>query len=401
MINISDDNMILCTGCAACKNICPTNAINMIPNAEGFYYPRIDTKRCVQCRQCEYVCQISYRDEQIKINREPLMFACINKNDDVLRQSSSGGAFAALADIAVQRNGIIVGCQFDESMAPVHKAVEARNGYSQFHGSKYIQSSIGNVYIEIERYLKDGRFVLFTGTPCQVRGLQLFLGEDFDNLLTVDLICHGVPSPKLWQEHLSYLERKNRKQIVSYRFRGKYKIGWSLYYYYYYYCKDDKIPRHGYAQLDPFYTSFLKGENYRECCYKCDFATLRRAGDFTIGDYWGVEKHHKDLAAMQGVSLVLLNTAKAKKLLGDLQARMEMTPTRKEWAVEDNHNLSRPTKRPDVRDVFYIDVFKDVVRWEDTFYHSPEFIKLWIKSKIPRKIKIIIKNVLKYIQQTY
>lgn len=391
MIDISRDNMLLCTGCAACENICPTGAIDMAENAEGFLYPQIDVKRCVGCGQCENVCQIFHRDNLA--DRKALMFAAVNKDDDILGQSSSGGVFAALADIIAQRDGIIVGCQFDESMTAVHKAVEARKGYSQFHGSKYVQSNIGWTYREVERYLQEGRCVLFTGTPCQVRGLQLFLGKDYDNLLTADLICHGVPSPKLWHEHLSYLEKQNGKEIVSYRFRGKYRVGWSLYYYYYYY-KGEKKPKHGYAMLDPFYTAFLKGENYRECCYRCNFATLPRVGDFTIGDYWGVEKHHHNLQANRGVSLLLLNTAKAKDLLSDIEDRMEIIPTKEEWATEYNHNLVRPTERPEERNRFYINVFNDVTHWENEFYRSPDVIKLWIKSKIPIKIKRLIKKLI-------
>lgn len=390
MIDISGDNMLLCTGCAACKNICPTGAINMVENAEGFLYPKIDAAHCVGCGQCENVCQIFHRDKPA--DRKAVMFAAVNKDNDVLGQSSSGGVFAALADIIAQRDGIIVGCLFDESMTAVHKAVEARKGYSQFQGSKYVQSDIGGTYIEVEKYLQEGRRVLFTGTPCQVKGLQLFLGKDCANLLTADLICHGVPSPKLWHEHLSYLEKKNGKEIVSYRFRGKYRVGWSLYYYYYY--KGEKKPKHGYAQLDPFYAAFLNGENYRECCYRCNFAALPRVGDFTIGDYWGVEKHHHGLQANRGVSLLLLNTAKAKDLLGDIEARMEITPTKEEWATEYNHNLVRPTERPEERDRFYINVFNDAARWENEFYHSPDVIKLRIKSKIPVTIKRLIKKLI-------
>lgn len=389
MIDVSSNYMIFCTGCGACKNICPTKAISMEADAEGFLFPRINSALCIKCDKCEAVCQIA--DRRGSVVRNPAMFAAVTRDTEALMRSSSGGAFAALADIAAQRDGYIIGCLFNESMKPVHRLVKASEGYTQFHGSKYVQSDIGDTYRQTEDCLKNGAFVLFTGTPCQIRGLQLFLKKDYENLLTADLICHGVPSPKLWQEHIAYLERKGKKQIVSYRFRGKYRVGWSLYYYYYYY-KGCKRPRHGYATLDPFYTSFLKAENYRECCYRCKLATLPRVGDITIGDYWGVEKHHPKLNPQNGVSLILLNTEKALKLLGAIEQRMYLIPTKTEWAIEENHNLVMPTRRPKRRDTFYLDVLKDVDVWEKSFYHNPQYVKSLVKSKIPPSVKKLIKK---------
>lgn len=393
MINAND--WISCTGCSSCLNICPVDAINMRPNEEGFLYPEIDNSICIKCDKCSDVCQI-YKNTNINFT-SPLIFAAINKDKDKLMQSSSGGAFAALADIIANSDGVIIGSSFDESLTVVHCAAEAKDGYIQFQGSKYVQSRIGTVYRLVEYYLNQGRMLLFTGTPCQVDGLKLFLKREYNNLLTADLICHGVPSPGFWKKHIAWLEKKNRKAIVSYRFRGKHRIGWSLYYYYYY-CKGVSHPKHGYASLDSFYTAFLNGENYRECCYRCKYATLHRVGDFTIGDYWGAEKYHNDINTKEGVSLIFCNSEKAKKMLPQLSELLRLTPTCKEWVVKDNHNLVEPIKRPESRGSFYKVVFDDIEKWERDFYCSPQWILLKVKCILPPKLKVLLKKIVRYSQ---
>ena len=383
-------SLIKCTGCEACVNTCPVNAIRMEPNSEGFLYPVIEPSICNSCNKCDSVCQINGNFSHDVADQQ--LYAAVNQSRNDLLESSSGGVFSTLADYIVHLDGIIFGCSFDNALTAKHSAATAEDGYARFRGSKYVQSSMGDTYQQVEQHLKNDKYVLFTGTPCQVEGLNCYLGKAYDKLITVDLICHGVPSPELWKRHISWLERKAGKRIISYRFRGKYRVGWSLYYYYYY--EGLSQPEHGISRLDPYYTSFLAGENYRESCYQCKYANMRRPSDFTIGDYWGCSKYHKEVNPHNGVSLLLVNTKKAMSILPLLE-KLELNPTKVEWVLHENRNLVEPTKRPNRRDGFYQDVLPDVQKWEEDFRRTSQWRMVKLKSMVPIKLKTLIKRVLR------
>jgi len=369
-----------CTGCEACRNVCPTGAISMEYNEEGFLMPTVDEVLCKKCGLCDEVCQIN--DESTQSTFRPDFYAAINLDESVLNRSSSGGVFFALAEYVIKREGIVVGCAFDDNLVARHKIAYSLEECAAFQGSKYVQSQIGNVLNDVKIALETGRYVLFSGTPCQIRGLQLFLKHDYEKLITVDIICHGVPSPKLWQKHIDWLENKRHHKIKQYRFRSKIKPNQSLYYYYYYY-HGMKKRFSGYAKLDAYYHSFLKCENCRECCYACKFAKVSRVADFSIGDFWGVAKYHPEIDRSKGVSLLMVNSMKARELLPSLRESLHLVQSKAEWATARNSNLVKATERPLIRNMFYSKVYVDVNRYELDNQRSMSWLLLKIKNIIP------------------
>ncbi len=384
MINIH--KLQSCTACGACKNVCPKGAISFIADESGFFYPIIDEIKCIDCSLCDGVCQIqnSVQNEQ---EFQQKFYALVNKNENLLKKSSSGGAFLSIAEYVFRKDGVVVGCAFDEELKACHIVTyDLEECIEKLCGSKYVQSDIGLIYSKVKDILSTERLVLFTGTSCQIEGLYLYLKKKPKNLITIDLICHGVSSPLLWEKHKKYLERRVKERIKKYRFRGKEKEGWALYYYYYYYGDKNRCKK-GPSLLDRYYTDFLKGTNYREACYICKYANLNRVGDFTIGDFWGVEKYFPFLDKHKGVSLVLVNTCKAEKLLDCIKDNVFLYETTMENATAYNPNLLRPTTRPNNRDEYYKNVFTDFNQWEQSFTKTKTYKVAKFKSKIPRFIK--------------
>ena len=217
---IETGNKNVCCGCRSCEQVCPTGALSMKNDSEGFLYPVLDTEKCIGCSLCDKSCPWM---NQMGQTGQPQAYAVKNKNDAVLQKSSSGGAFSALADYVLARNGLIAGCVYDENWNPIHIIAER---YETMRGSKYVQSDTGNTFTQTRELLEQGRWVLYTGTPCQIAGLKQFLKKDYGTLVTVDLVCHGVPSNWLFQEYLSYLRKKG--VISDYIFRDKSKYGWKF-----------------------------------------------------------------------------------------------------------------------------------------------------------------------------
>ena len=388
MINVS--NLDGCTGCGACRNICSRGAINFMPDDSGFLYPQIDEDRCINCSLCDSVCQMEKKSDRASEDNQRF-YALVNKNKDRLQVSSSGGAFLAVAEYVFQNRGVVAGCALDENLRAHHVVTYTlEECIDKLCGSKYVQSDIGTVYSEIKKHLSHGRLVLFTGTPCQVEGLYLYLGRKPENLITIDLICHGVSSPLLWNRHKTYLERQIGTKIHSYRFRGKEKVGWALYYYYYY--GEKNRCKKGPSVLDVYYTDFLKGANYRECCYLCNFASLNRPGDLTIGDFWGAEKYFPSLDIHKGISLLLVNSPIGEQILHKIEDMVSLYPTSKDCAIAENHNLVMPTVRPECRDTYYQSVLTDIEKWEKKYVSTNSWKLAMIKSKIPSFVKRILRR---------
>jgi len=214
-----------CCGCKACGNICPTHAIDFNKDSEGFWYPEINSNLCSKCNLCRKVCP-NNQMKKGEIKDHGQCFAIYSKETDVLKKSTSGGMFTLVSDIILNKKGSIFGCKWNDSIQAIHGRAETRYERDFFCGSKYVQSDINTCYIEIRKLLNSGKYVLFTGTPCQVSALILFLGKDYDKLITIDIVCHGVPSPGVFQDYISLLEKKNNKKIIDYKFREK-SIGWS------------------------------------------------------------------------------------------------------------------------------------------------------------------------------
>jgi len=334
-----------CYGCGACYNICPTGAIRMVPDEEGFLYPKIDQSKCTDCGKCKSVCQV-YHDSPLEENFNQRYFA-VKHSDKIRKTSSSGGLFTALSDYFLENEGFIVGAGYDDNFKVVHKLVSDEKGRNSLRGSKYVQSDMKDIYLKVGDLLDGGNLVLFTGTPCQVEGLNLFLQKDYKNLTTVDLVCHGVGSPKVFDSFLKYIQEKAGDKLVNYNFRDK-KLGWRGYNVSAEY-KNKKVTSK--LWLKSFNYLFSKNIINRPSCNTCKHFSYNRFSDITIGDYWGVEKYYPDFEDSLGVSLLMINTAKGKKLYKQIKDDLTQRKIRKEESKQNS--LIRQPKKSKVRDEFW------------------------------------------------
>jgi coenzyme F420-reducing hydrogenase beta subunit len=280
MITITDKTQ--CCGCWACENICPKQCITMKEDNEGFRYPEIDLTTCINCGLCEKVCPIKQPQQDGIL---PLSYVIQHKDSNILRTSTSGGFFTAIAKYAISNNGIVFGAAFDKNMELCHQYSETLEGCAKFKGSKYVQSIIGNAYTEAKKFLEEGRLVVFSGTPCQIAGLYGYLkNKNYSKLITVDLVCRGTPSPKLLRKYLSYHAEINNSKVINYRSRDKY-YGYnfstaSIWF------KDKNKEYHKGMEADIMLRLYFKNICSRPSCYNCHFKTIQRISDFTIFDCW-------------------------------------------------------------------------------------------------------------------
>ena len=331
-----------CYGCHACADRCPTHCIRMEENTEGFLYPTIDDAACMRCGKCAAVCPALH---PVSYPFSPEAYGAANPDAQIRAQASSGGVFYALAKAILSQNGVVFGVKFDPNFSAEYAAAQTEEEALAFCGSKYMQSDIHDCLPMAKTYLENGRVVLFTGTPCQIAGLKQFLGKDYDNLYTADLICSGVSSPKLWQKYLQSF-RRGMPKYVSFRDKSS---GWSKY--------NVKIEFESetylrYHREDAYMQMFLDGLSIRECCYECGFRSRNIAADLTLADFWGVDKVMPALYSEQGVSLVLAHTDKGKALLQKCSDTLALTPVDAEQALNQNPFSSKSHKRNPRKDKY-------------------------------------------------
>ncbi len=292
-----------------------------------------------------------------------------------------------LAKKVIENGGVIFGCAYDENLVAKHIAVEDTKELYRLQSSKYVQSELGDTYSQVKAELLKGRRVLFSGTGCQTAGLRAFLKKDYENLLLVDIVCHGVPSPKLFENYIGWMGKKLGGKLNEYNFRSKEKRGWDLYYK----ATTDKKSKSDYGFFDPYYNAFLNCKTYRESCYECKFANAQRTGDITLADYWGIQKFHPEFFDTNGVSLILINTENGKKAFDEISESVTSIPSDLEKAVVMNKNLSAPSRRPECRDTIYEGFDKDF----DSYVKTKLSFKVDPKMKIKKMIPMGIKNALK------
>ncbi len=343
-----------CYGCRACEEVCPTGAISMLSNDEGFIYPVLNKSLCVDCGACDKVCSEDLSNvEKILNPSSDNVYGAWNSNPEVVLQSTSGGLSATLAEYIIQKGGVAYGCSWraEDDLVATHRRVSVFEDLRRIKGSKYVQSDTSGSYSQVLSDLKAGLTVLYTGTPCQIAGLKLYLRRDYENLITLDLVCHGVPSPKIFASYVEWLEAKRGARISDFKFRDLNKWGYSIYNSW---IENGKRVR-SYSAIQPYAYGFSKSYFSRESCYTCVFSQPRRVGDITLSDFWGGERYHVEFkkARKYGYNLVICNTPKAERLLSKISERLKATPSRLEYAMQGDIRLNRSNPRPLFRDQAY------------------------------------------------
>lgn len=365
-----------CTGCMACYSACPENAIKITESKKGFYIPIIDKQKCIECGKCKNTCpQIN---KVLKMNEKRNVKACWSKNDNIRWQSTSGGISTEIAIHIIENNGVVFGAIYDKSFKVHHCCIDNKEDLSKLRGSKYVQSYIGDTYKEVKKYLDENRNVLFTGTSCQIAGLKNFLSKEYDNLITVDILCHGVPSPKIFQEYL--INKKAEGNISDIKFRYK-KPSWTVFSMRIEY-ENGKI-----YQKSTFEDQFIRGFLYdyitNEACEKCNYTGTERISDITIADFWGyISEERKYRNTEKGISLAILNTEKGSKIFDNIKNNLEYTEKNINEAKLGNQCLREPFKKNEKYNEFWNDYFQKGYDYVSEKYFTVS--KQQIKRKISR-----------------
>lgn len=343
---LENSNKYLCSGCTACKAICPVDAIEMIKDEEGFKYPKINKEKCIGCNACIEVCPNVKKSSENNIIEA---YGAKLKNLDSRMTSRSGGAFIALSDYILNQNGIIYGSKLNEDFSVSHSRAETKEERDSFKGSKYVQSDMGNIINSVKQDLNTGKKVLFSGTPCQVAGLFSAIPEKLqDNLFTIDILCHGVPSNMVFEEFLKYIEEKENKKIKEFIFRDK-SFGWSTH-------LETCVFEDGSKLTTGIFKDLFYSHNIlRPSCFKCNYANTNRPADISIADFWGIDKINPEFYDEKGISLAIINTEKGKVLFEKVKQDMDIIECLLEDCIKYSTMLNAPTAEPITREEFWED----------------------------------------------
>lgn len=325
-----------CYGCGACKDVCPVSAITMVEDKEGFKYPVIDEEKCIHCNLCRKVCIYGkYMEKEKEVESFPKVYAAMHKKDETLEQSTSGGMFTPMYKNILARGGKVVGVKYTDDMEVIYDIAENEEECAAFRGSKYVAADSRDVKPRVKKLLDEGTPVLFSGNPCQIAGLKNYLRKDYDTLYTVEIICHGTPSPKVFSLYIEYLENLYKSKVVDFEFRNKLR-GWSTPYVCVKFESGEVLLEQ--ANKNNFNRAFLSNNIQRPSCYTCEFADLKLGvGDITIGDYWGIENHHPEMFDQKGVSVIKINNEQGMKFFEEFKDQFNLIESTYEKAYAANH----------------------------------------------------------------
>ena len=388
-----------CCGCFACKDVCPRDAVTIARDKAGFLYPEIDKEKCISCGLCSRVCAYRNGNDGIKPQK---VFAAASKSDAVLMNAASGGIFSVMAAEFVRNGGVVCG----SAMSRTENGFEVRHVFAdneadlkRLAGSKYVKSATDGVFREAEDILRSGKKLLFSGTPCQIAALKSYLRKEYEGLITVDLICHGVPSLKLFNDYISFYEKKNSCKVTDFSFRDKsrgqgmnYRIteksGEKL---------REKVKN---GKLSSYFGMFLKGSTYRKNCYSCPYASEKRVSDITIGDYWGIYQEHSDeisragLDNRKGISCVLINTGKGSDFWESISGEFNYFESEFQKVAAHNDQLVKPSARAANRKKVLNSYIKDGYKAVDEIYSReirikkyPYILEFYMPKSLKRNLK--------------
>lgn len=377
----------LCTGCTACKSICPKQCINMIKDEEGFNQPVIDTNSCINCNLCEKVCPVL---NKLETNKDTSAYAIINKDEEVRLNSTSGGFFSVLANYVLEQNGYVVGASYNDNYVVEHIIINNKEELHKLRGAKYSQSELRDIFNQIKKLLDDNKLVLFSGTPCQVGGLKAYLRKDYSNLIAVDLICHGVPSPKVWKDYVVYRSNKDNNGTLPLSINLRSKItGWPRYSVLFDYGEKQYS---SYSNEDLFMKAFIGDYCLRESCSNCVFKGINRVSDFTLGDYWGIEGQLPEMHDNKGTSLVFVHSENGRQLFDKLKNQFIDVEVNCEKSIEWNPSMIRSSKAKDTRNEFIREINSNEVEKIINHFIQKQNSKNKTKRRILYKIKKILKR---------
>ncbi|MRT91921.1 Coenzyme F420 hydrogenase/dehydrogenase, beta subunit C-terminal domain [Ancylomarina sp. 16SWW S1-10-2] len=395
MIDIKDK--VDCCGCGACVSKCPMQCITLNEDEEGFLYPSVSIEECIDCSICNNVCPMISPKEKIKPTN---IFAIKNSNESIRLNSSSGGFFTYMAEKTIKDNGIVFGAKFDENWDVIHSYTDCLEGLDEFRRSKYVQSKICETYLQAEIFLKQGRKVLFTGTPCQIAGLKFALKKNYDNLLTIDFICHGVPSPKVWRKYLNEVIAGNKEQktvsqtkhrirstIQRINFRSK-QTGWKKY------SLSLTLQPNSEGKVihicsnfkqNTFMKGFLSNIYLRPACYDCKFKSFTSGSNITMADFWGVENYYPDFDDDKGTSLIFLNNIKPELVFHN--DNIKKISVSMEHALNGNKAIISSPSSPQYRKLFFKKINKS---------HKPlsNLLVATFRDRVEMKIERVINRII-------
>lgn len=389
MSNILEMESMTCTGCGACINVCPVHALYYSKDKYGFTTPAIDKEKCINCGKCLRHCpRYSINDYSQPIKA----FAAINKNNDDLMQSSSGGVFSAIAKFVLENRGVVFGCTMDDTQQVYHISIENNEDLKKIRRSKYIQSFMGDCFISIKKALMADRWVLVSGTPCIIAGVQSFLiGVDTSKLLLVDIVCHGIPSQDFFDSYFENLEKKYGG-VSDYQFRTKTCANNGMSWLHSYYVDGGKKRIVKNWPEDSFNFLYMNSYIYRDSCYNCKYANTNRRGDFSLCDYWNWEQYHDDFAIDSSVSGILINSQKGLDVWEKIKKDFQYSKTDVTSIVKNNGCLVRPSNRPSEREKVLDFWMQNGYKALDDEFNKRERINIY-KNKLYRLAPKVVKEL--------
>lgn len=384
---IKIDNKENCNGCSACMNVCPVNCIEMIEDSEGFSYPYVHEEKCIKCNLCNKTCPV------LNYNLKPVtskkVVACFNKNEKILKNSSSGGVFYEIAKNIIEKDGFVFGAMYDSNLNVVHGFVNKIEDIKKLQGSKYVQSDINDSLKQVKKFLNENKLVLFSGTPCQIAGLKQFLGKEYKKLITCDFICTGVPSPKIYRAYRDYFQLKYKMKIQNIEFRNK-KNGWKNFGKLYKFGNKNKkkyINRYN----DPYINAHFSHLILRPGCYNCNFKELNSTCDIKLGDFWLIKQTHPEFYNYNGVSIFMINSEKGMEIYNDIKDKFVIKNSNYDEILKTNKALNTISTRTEKRDNFFLEIEK--LSDKDIIEKLKKYTKKSIKLNIHDNLFVVFSNI--------